>query len=462
MRSERITSICKEVLDENRVNNWTAPSKRVYPHQWLWDSCFHVIGIANYDIARACNELRSLFRGQWSNGMVPSIVLGQNFLSRKYWKSSLSPFAPSIPTSGITQPPLLAEALLKCVDVLLMEAQESAAVALIREILPKIINHHKWLYSNRDLGSTGRLIIFHPWETGLDSAPYWRTLVAKSKIPSWIKFAETTQLTKIITGFRHDVKNIDASQRIDNAYLLKLHHVAHLLRSCAYDSRKFMTKKSLAVESAFFNSVAVRNNIIIESLAHVGNVPITNMLSEKFKVAEGALSDFFDSAKGTFVNIDHRTGERLDIDSIEELLPIYSGVLTPTQTELIVNKIEDPKKYYSKFPVPSVPLDSKNYDEERYWQGPVWINTNWLLANGLRHSGYKDKSYGLESLTCDLVEQGLFGNKHSHVLGSFSEKEQHVTGKIYEYYSAKTGAGLGAENFSWSASLTIDMLTRVG
>jgi hypothetical protein len=42
-----------EVLERNRRGAWTCPSDELYPHQWLWDSCFIAIGLARYDAPRA-------------------------------------------------------------------------------------------------------------------------------------------------------------------------------------------------------------------------------------------------------------------------------------------------------------------------------------------------------------------------------------------------------------------------
>ena len=65
---------------------------------------------------RAVTELRSLFRGQWSNGMVPQIVFDNGVALGAYeprhttWGTAgLCP--PSVPTSGICQPPVHAIAL---------------------------------------------------------------------------------------------------------------------------------------------------------------------------------------------------------------------------------------------------------------------------------------------------------------------------------------------------------------
>ena len=64
----------RAVLEHNRRGAWRCPSPELYPHQWLWDSCFVAIGISTFDPQRAAGELMALFRGQWSNGMLPHMI----------------------------------------------------------------------------------------------------------------------------------------------------------------------------------------------------------------------------------------------------------------------------------------------------------------------------------------------------------------------------------------------------
>src|SRR3954447_22974966 len=61
-------------LDANWTGGATVPSPGPYPHQWSWDSAFVCMGLARHRHERAQQELLSLFRGQWSNGLVPHIV----------------------------------------------------------------------------------------------------------------------------------------------------------------------------------------------------------------------------------------------------------------------------------------------------------------------------------------------------------------------------------------------------
>src|SRR5687767_9892429 len=106
----------KAVLQMNDQGNYTGPAE-FYSHQWLWDSCFVSIGLRHLDIDRAKTELLSLLRGQWHNGMLPHMIFAQGdhyARDRNLWRSWLNAASPDdIATSGITQPPMLAEAVVK-------------------------------------------------------------------------------------------------------------------------------------------------------------------------------------------------------------------------------------------------------------------------------------------------------------------------------------------------------------
>jgi hypothetical protein len=52
----------KKVLKANDHGSFTVPAGDLYPHQWLWDSCFVAIGLRHIDVKRAKAELTSLLR----------------------------------------------------------------------------------------------------------------------------------------------------------------------------------------------------------------------------------------------------------------------------------------------------------------------------------------------------------------------------------------------------------------
>src|SRR5437868_909408 len=94
------------VLAANDFGGFTKPAPRQYPHQWNWDSALIAIGLSCYAIPRARQEIRSLLKGQWRNGMMPQIVYhtgpSDYFPDPAFWQVEGSPNAPAVQTSGIT------------------------------------------------------------------------------------------------------------------------------------------------------------------------------------------------------------------------------------------------------------------------------------------------------------------------------------------------------------------------
>ncbi|NNE01883.1 MAG: glycoside hydrolase, partial [Eudoraea sp.] len=108
---EQLLKKAKEVLEKNWQDGFTIPCEGLYPFQWNWDSGFIALGWAHIDMDKAKSELRYLLSGQWSNGFLPHIIFHNEsetyFPGPEVHKSSLSPFASKLKTSGITQPPVL-------------------------------------------------------------------------------------------------------------------------------------------------------------------------------------------------------------------------------------------------------------------------------------------------------------------------------------------------------------------
>src|SRR5258706_1268230 len=61
-------------LEHNWRDGYTVPSPRLYPFQWNWDAGFIALGHAATHPERAIAEIRSVFRAQWRNGMLPHIA----------------------------------------------------------------------------------------------------------------------------------------------------------------------------------------------------------------------------------------------------------------------------------------------------------------------------------------------------------------------------------------------------
>ena len=153
------------MLDANWLGSSTSPSRQLYPHQWSWDAACIAMGQAAWNQERAEDELRSLFSGQWRNGLLPHIVFGERaryFPGPDFWQTERSADAPETPqTSGIVQPPIHATAVLEIYrrgrdrDRSLGAARGAAAEARRVARLPLSRTDSRRLAARRDLAPVG-------------------------------------------------------------------------------------------------------------------------------------------------------------------------------------------------------------------------------------------------------------------------------------------------------------------
>ncbi|WP_340379748.1 hypothetical protein U5640_30650 [Streptomyces sp. SS7] len=169
-----------KVLEDNWTGTSTVPSRRLYPHQWSWDSAFVAIGLRHVSPLRAQTELETLLAAQWGDGRIPHIVFNPSvpldayFPSPDFWRSSTAGRAAGAPrtvqTSGIVQPPVhaLAAWLVHRADPGLSRAR-----GFLARVYPRLAAWHRYLLHRRDLGGAGLVCVVHPWEQGMDNAPSW-------------------------------------------------------------------------------------------------------------------------------------------------------------------------------------------------------------------------------------------------------------------------------------------------
>lgn len=423
------------VLEMNNRGAYTVPADHLYPHQWLWDSCFIAIGLRHTDIDRAKNELLSLVRGQWHNGMLPNMIFAQGnkyTRDRNIWHSSINPNSPDdVTTSGITQPPMFAEAVVRVGEKLKRAERRS----WYKQMYPAVLAYHQWLYAERDPHNEGLVLQVHPWETGLDNTPPWMSEMHAHQLAVWIQIVKKLRLGPLVNLFRRDTHRIPAAQRINIIDALGLFSTQRRLRRKGYRIDKVLRHSLFSIEDLTFNCIFIRANQHLTDIATFIKEELPEGLPEQMKQTETALEQLWDAYSGQYYSRDFVTHRLLKEPSIATLMPLYTGTLSPERAKQLVRLLENQHVFGTDYPVASVPISSPWFDPDGYWQGPTWLNTNWLIIDGLKRMGYKDHAEALTQSTLDLVRQHGF----------------------YEYFNPLNGEPAGAQNFSWSAALAIDL-----
>ncbi|MFO0781668.1 MAG: trehalase family glycosidase [Candidatus Saccharimonadales bacterium] len=426
----------KAVLDMNDRGTYTQPGPELYPHQWLWDSCFIAIGWRHFDVERAKTEILSLLRGQWHNGMVPNMVFRddpQYRTDRNVWRSWVNPYAPyDVKTSGITQPPVIAEAVVKIGQK--MEWSERRQWYKI--VYPSLLAYHSWLYNERDPHGEGLVLQVHPWETGLDNTPPWMAEMHEHQMPMWIRIIEKTKFDRVLNIFRRDTKHIPIDQRFTTIEALVLLDIQRRLRRKAYNIDRILNHSLFAIEDLAFNSMLIRNNTHLREIAKSLKEDLPAELEKRMKHTEKALEELWDPYSSQYYSRNFITHHLIKVPTVATLLPLYAGTIDKERAEKLVKLLENQHAFGPAYPAPSVPTNSFWFRPKLYWQGPTWVNINWLIIEGLKQYGFKKHAEALTESTLEMVKKS----------------------GCYEYFDPLTGEPAGAANFSWTAALVIDLL----
>lgn len=404
------TEHARTILRENDRGGYTVPTARLYPFQWNWDSAFVAMGWATFDPARAWQEIESLLRGQWDDGLIPQIVFhapsDDYFPGSDVWGVRHDP-----PTSGITQPPVLATAARRVLDA-------SGDEDRMAGIFPRLLRNHQWWEHARDPGKRGLVATLHPWETGMDNSPAWDTPLAR--VP-------TTTATAIR---RRDTSHIDPAMRPHAEDYQRFIHLVDVFRDCAWDPVRMLAASPFLVADIGTNAILLRAERDLHALAtRFGTHADRTEIATRIERLDTALERLWSDDLGLYVSEDLIPHTQIATGTSAGFLPLYAGHTGGHASELTVTLV----RWGDHAPrlVPSTNPKNSRFEAMRYWRGPVWAVVNWMIAEGFSRAGKTDLAAGVREATRTLI----------------------ATAGFREYFDPMSGAGLGGDNFSWTAAI---------
>lgn len=426
----------KEVMSKNWRNGYTVPCASLYPFQWNWDAGFHALGWMYLDPFKAMAELNSIFKGQWTNGMVPHIVFHESnenyFPGPSVWDIEKSNFAPTvIQTSGITQLPVFGFILERMIQI--AETSNFDLSSFVHELFPKILSSHRYLYERRDFEKEGLPCLFHNWES-TDNSPIWDIVWENMDISA----------ARDVSNLRKDNKKIDVSMRpTDLDYKRYIYLIDHLVAN-HYQEDNIINKHPFLVQENMFISFLIRSN---ESLMKIGKkfgFPINEIENWQKLSLANFNSKFWSEEKCFYYPYDFRNKKLIKKDVVGALVSLFAGIPSPFQAEKLVENLKTKFiKNEDWFFCPSYSASEDDFDANRYWRGPLWPNVNWILFHGLHRYGFTELANQVKSQTIYLIEKyGMFEY--------FNPLPEHTDKEVFE------SKGLGGNNFSWTASVYLD------
>lgn len=454
---ETIRSAARSELEHNWTGSYYAPHlEGAFPDEFFWDDCFIIMGLAEDNPRRAQELLMRMPdmqgpRGAFANQVVDT-TRPSSWVERMNFRPGNSIDAPEEHvTSGISQPPMLAEATMAVVATADREDRQT----ILDRLVPSIISYHQWLFDTRDINGDGLVTQIHPYETGMDNTPPYENLVMDSRTRLQRGLTSGTMMTLFspaIGTLRRDFKHADPSERMHNASIAQYQLLTRRLARYGYDMRQIERDWTIPlVEDVTYNSIFMRANRLLISLADMAGIRLPEKLEAQMIVQESGLQELWDPQRKAFFSRNARTRELLTTKTIGSLMPLYATFLPYQQREQLIDDLIDPTQFMTPFPVPSVPLrpafDTKRrplHDSRRYWSGPSWLWMNNLVGIGLRQNG--------EDETAEIIEDKALANYQTLM----SEQQRGA----FEYYHPITGEGLGVHPFSAAAATIIQFANK--
>ena len=303
------------------------PNLDVYPHQWLWDSCFHSLIWAELDDGRAIVELESVLASQYESGFVPHMTYwNQPSLHQDFWGRSQ--------TSSITQPPMFGHAA----AVLHRRGFEISS-----ELCQRIEKAFGYLLRSRPRTPDGLVPVFHPWESGCDDSPRWDVVDQTALTPQFDADAWRSAKSEMVQSLRYGA---DGSP------------VANPL---------------FEVGSSGFNALILFNFAEFSTIPWAAASGTMNTLRVEYEKLRSAFVDSWRPQHQTWIDDSVQRASRCR--TADALL----GLLIDPQ-ELGFEQLRSPEALGGDFGVAGVHRNEAAYDPASYWRGPSWPQLNYLLT----------------------------------------------------------------------------------
>jgi len=407
----------RAVLLANDRGGYTVPTDRLYPFQWNWDSGFVAMGWATFDEARGFREIERLLEGQWEDGLVPQIVFhapsDDYFPGPAVWGIRRTP-----PTSGITQPPILATAVRRMWDG---ARDRAAAEARVAALYPPLLASHRWWKRARDPDDTGLVATLHPWETGMDNSPAWDTALAR--VP--------TETTRPVV--RRDTAHVDASMRPRGEEYLRFIHLVDQFRDVGWEPGRMLAVSPFRVVDVGTNAILLRAERDLMALAdRFGTAAEAGEIAGRIARMESAIDRLWSEVGGIYTSFDLIGDSPISAATSAGLLPLFGGGVPAARVSAMCGT---PRRWggAGRHLVPSTDPADPRFEPRRYWRGPVWAVVNWMLAEGLADTGESELAGDVRAATTALIRAAGFS----------------------EYFDPLTGEGIGGGTFSWTAAIAL-------
>lgn len=413
-RNPKLDARAREILIGNDRGGYTVPTHGLYPFQWNWDSAFVALGFATFDHDRAWAEIETLVSAQWEDGMIPHIVFHQDdegyFPGPRVWGTGRTP-----PTSGITQPPVLATIVRKLWEV---EGADPACPRMQR-LYRACLASHRWFHTYRDPLGNGLVMVTHNWETGRDNSSEWDDALAR------------VDTSGVGSYQRRDTGHVDAAMRPRQEEYDRYVAILQFGRASGWNHRTIADEGPFRMVDVGMSMELLRANRDLLVLAEaLGETAAAQELRARIALSEHGMDWLWNEEASAYCSRDATTHESSGLVTNASFLAFYAGVGSAEQRARLIEALERISGS-ATYLLPSLEAESRAYDHRRYWRGPVWLVVSYMAAIGLDEQGYPQWAARIREDSARLIEKSDF----------------------YESFSPETGEGSGGSDFSWTAAM---------
>ena len=382
-------ALLKKNRRHHKGHQYTVPSPKTYPYQWLWDSCFHAIALSYLDPVAAQAELKSLFVMQYSDGMLPHMIFWKKIAHRPYflaWENQNR--------SSITQPPMVAYAAWEI-------HRKYPDDAFLESIYEPLYRYYKYLIERRDPVDDHLIGIINPDESGEDNSP---------------RFDLAMGAASNISFFRH---------------MFERNKLVEKNRVCDFNEEICM-RENFWVKDVPFNVMMIRN---LQAFGHIASY-LGHKRGEHFatthaRLMRDAMRQFM-FEDGLFWSTMGKDHEKIKVNTWAHFIPLFADLYSQAEAEsVIVNHLRNTDTFMAPHGIRSVSKQEPAYRADGFWRGPIWLAPQWFIYKGLRAYGYKDDA--------ETVRRAMYENV--------------MKSKFKEYFNPETGQGMGAPHFTWGTLL---------
>jgi hypothetical protein len=303
------------------------PNADVYPHMWLWDSCFHSIAWASLHDQRSVVELGHALQQQFSNGFLPHMVYaGPNPVFR----------GPRSDVSCFTQPPVYS---------LAMTWARQQGLSVPDDLSAEISRALSYFTARRF--RDGLAFVVHPWETGCDDSPRWDSWYGGSawNARDWlIRDQELVGATEFSGGEGDAIWNTE-----------------------------FVCAPSL------FNGILSHAFLLASELTG-----LSAQRRASFEIGEAMDELLWDDSQGMYVDRPVvGGGDSHRVPTLDGILAAL-GSVRRDRALACLDQLRDPTRFAAPWGLRYLPAGDPRYLPDAYWRGPAWPPLEFLAVQACR------------------------------------------------------------------------------